>query len=67
MPDEPCTPELHDVLNANPARLRRHTTPAGVQLDEAGEVLFEWRLCGRGCGASFAAPVEEGVPVHIEE
>lgn len=62
---EPCTPELHDVLKANPTRLRRHTTPAGVQLGEDGEVLFEWRL--HTCGSSLAAPVEEGVPIHVEE
>jgi len=66
MPDKPCTPELHDVLKANPARLRRHTTPAGVQLDETGEVLFEWRV-HPACGSSLAAPVEEGVPIHVEE
>jgi len=66
MPND-CTPELHDVLKANPVRLRRHTTPAGVQLDETGDVLFEWRLCGYGCGSTLAAPVEEGVPIHVEE
>lgn len=66
MPDEPCTPELHDVLKADPERLRRHTTPAGVQHDENGTELFEWRLCP-GCKSSLAAPVEEGVPIHVEE
>lgn len=66
MPHDTCSAELHDALKSNPKRLRRHTTPAGVQLDETGEVLFEWRLCP-GCGSSLAAPVEEGVPIHVEE
>jgi hypothetical protein len=62
----PCTSKLHDALKANPKRLRRHTTPAGVQCDDTGEALFEWRTCLR-CGSSLAAPVEEGVPIHVEE
>lgn len=65
MPTATCTPELHDVLKADPVRLRHHTTPAGVQLDENGEELFEWRLCV--CKSSLAAPIEEGVPIHVEE
>jgi hypothetical protein len=67
MPDEPCTPELHDELKSDPIRLRAATAPGGIQLDdETGEALFEWRTC-LGCSSSLAAPIEEGVPVHIEE
>ncbi|MBV8722412.1 MAG: hypothetical protein JO277_09695 [Candidatus Eremiobacteraeota bacterium] len=60
-----CTYETHDALRADPLALRRSTTPAGVQLDETGDVLFELRVCT--CGSHLAAPVEEGVPVHVED
>ncbi len=66
MPDEPCTPELHDELKSNPIRLRAATAPGSVQHDEEGTEMFEWRTC-LGCGSSLAAPLEEGVPIHIEE
>lgn len=65
MPDEPCTIELHADLKSNPIRLRAATAPGGVQRDETGEPLFEWRTCR--CGSSLATPVEEGVPIHVEE
>jgi hypothetical protein len=60
-----CTHEDHGRLHANTQVLRQHTSPAGIQLDEHGEVLFELRLCR--CGSTLAAPIEEGIPVHVEE
>lgn len=60
-----CTHEDHEALHADPTILRQHTTPAGAQLDETGEVLFEYRVCR--CGSHLAAPVEEGVPIHVED
>jgi len=66
MPNEPCTPELHDELKSDPIRLRAATAPGGIQLDEKGDELFEWRTC-LGCKSSIAAPVAEGVPIHVDE
>lgn len=61
----PCTPEYHEELRADPITLRHHTEPGGVQFDEHGAELFEWRR--HTCGFSFAAPLEEGVPVHVDD
>ena len=62
----PCTYEHHEALRADPVKLRHHTEPSGVQYDDRGVELFELRH-HLLCGSTLACPVEEGVPIHVDD